>query len=157
VSPIRGRAAAVRQHQRRPSATLSNITGGMTVRSIINPRDFVAHPVPVKDPQDRMDRLASVTAGQMAVALAFLGGFDPETFDAILDAAEPSSGDLVGPDEAEPRCAECNASIGIFLEHGLGWQHYRGDGTTAGGQEVFFPGHKPVVSWRLIEDGLILC
>jgi hypothetical protein len=128
----------------------------MTVRSIINPRDFVAHPVPVNDPQERIDRLASVTAEQMAVALAFLSGFAPETFDAILDAAEPSSDDLVGPDEAEPRCAECDASIGIFLKHGLGWQHYRGQGATAGEQEVFFPGHKPVVSWRLLEDGLIL-
>jgi hypothetical protein len=73
-----------------------------------------------------------------------------------MDAAEPSSGDLAGPDEAEPRCAECGAPIGIFLAHGLGWQHYRGDGITAGEQEVFFPGHKPVVSWRLLEDALIL-
>jgi hypothetical protein len=31
------------------------------MRSIIHPRDFVAHPVPVNGPQDRMDRLATVT------------------------------------------------------------------------------------------------
>jgi hypothetical protein len=122
----------------------------------MNPRDFVAHPVPVNDPQDRADRLASVTAEQMAFALAFLSGFAPATFDAILDAAEPCSGDLTGPDEAEPCCAQCGASIGIFLAHGLAWQHYRGDGITAGEQAVFFPGHEPVVSWRLLEDGLIL-
>jgi hypothetical protein len=36
-----------------------------------------------------MDRLASITAEQMDFALSFLAGFAPETFDAILDAAEP--------------------------------------------------------------------
>jgi hypothetical protein len=128
----------------------------MTMRSIINPRDFVAHPVPVNGTQDRMDRLASITAEQMAFAMSFLAGFTPETFDAILDAAEPCSSDLLGPDEAEPRCAECGALIGIFLKHGLNWQHYRGDGTTAGKQEIFCLGHDPVVSWRLIEDGMVL-
>ena len=129
----------------------------MTVRSIINPRDFVVHPVPVNGRQDRMDRLAATSAEDMAFALAFLIGFAPETFDAILDAAEPCSDDLVGPDEAEPRCAECGARIGIFLKHGLTWQHYRGDGTTVGKQEIYSPGHEPVVSWRLLEDGLVLC
>jgi hypothetical protein len=129
----------------------------MTVRSIINPRDFVVHPVPVNGRQDRMDRLAATRAEQMGFALAFLIGFAPQTFDAILDAAEPCSGDLLGADEAEPRCAQCDARIGIFLKHGLTWQHYRGDGITAGEQEVFFPGHAPMVSWRLLEDGLTLC
>jgi hypothetical protein len=104
-----------------------------------------------------MDRLAATSAEQMAFALAFLIGFAPETFDAVLDAAEPCSDDLIGPDEAEPRCAECDSPIGIFLSHGLTWQHYRGDGITAGEQKVFFPGHLPVVSWRLLEDGLLLC
>ncbi len=49
----------------------------------------------------------------------------------------PCSGDLIGPDEAEPKCGECGARIGIFLTHGLNWQHYRGDGTTVGEREVF--------------------
>jgi hypothetical protein len=129
----------------------------MTVRSIINPCDFVAHPVPVNGPQDRTDRLATVTAEQMSFALSFLIGFAPEIFDAILDAAEPCSSDLVGSDEAEPVCAQCHSPIGIFLRHGLTWQHYRGDGTTVGEQEIYSPGHDPVPCWRLLEDGLILC
>ncbi|HEX3957495.1 MAG TPA: hypothetical protein VHZ03_12830 [Trebonia sp.] len=94
------------------------------MRSIINPRDFVVHPVPVNGPQDRMDRLAATSAEQMAFALAFLIGFAPETFDAVLDAAEPCSDNLIGPDEAEPICAQCGSPIGIFLNHGLTWQHY---------------------------------
>jgi hypothetical protein len=104
-----------------------------------------------------MDRLAAASVEQMGFALAFLIGFAPETFDAVLDAAEPCSDDLIGPEEAEPRCAECGAPIGIFLKHGLTWLHYLGDGVTAGEQEVFFPGHSPVVSWRLLEDGMVLC
>ncbi len=124
---------------------------------IMNPRDFVAHPVPVSGPQDRKDRLATVTAEQMAFALSFLIGFAPEIFDAVLDAAEPCTDDLVSPDdEAEPFCAQCGSAVGIFLEHGLEWQHFRGDGTTAGQQEIFDPGHAPAVSWRLIEDGLVI-
>ena len=61
----------------------------MTVRSIINPRDFVAQPVPVNGPRDRLDRLSVASVEQMAFALAFLIGFAPETFDAVLDAADP--------------------------------------------------------------------
>lgn len=127
------------------------------MRSIINPRDFVVHPVPVNGTQDRLDRLATLTAEQMAFSLSFLIGFAPETFDAILDAAEPCSGDLVGPDEAEPVCARCHSPIGIFLKHGLTWQHYRGDSTTVGEQEIYSSDHDAVLSWRLLEDGLILC
>ncbi len=130
--PASRRVAAVREHHGAPQPPIQ-ASGGMTVRS-----------------------MARGTAEQMAFALSFLIGFAPETFGAILDAAEPCSGDLIGPDEAEPRCAGCGARIGIFLTHGLNWQHYRGDGTTAGDQEIFSPRHEPVISWRLLEDGLIL-
>ena len=69
----------------------------------------------------------------------------------------PGGNDLLGPDEAEPTCAQCGATIGIFLKHGLTWQHYQGDSTTVGQQEIYSPGHDPVPCWRLLEDGLILC
>lgn len=125
---------------------------------IMTPRGFTVRPVPVSGPLDRMDRLATVTAEQMTRALSFLIGFAPEVFDAALDAAEPEGGDLASAeDETEPFCAQCGGAVGIFLEHGLDWQHYAGDRTTAGRQQVFDPGHAPAVSWRLIEDGLILC
>lgn len=42
----------------------------------------------------------------------------------------------------------------------IAWERgcaYQGDGATVGEQVVFFPGHDPVVSWRLLEDSLILC
>jgi hypothetical protein len=128
----------------------------MTMFPIMNPRDFVVDPVPVSGPQDRMDRLATLDAEQMNLALSFLIGFAPQVFDAVLDAAEPCAGNLVDPDEAEPFCTQCGATIGIFLRDGLHWQHYAGDGTTAGQQQVYDPGHPPVPSWRLAEDGLVI-
>jgi hypothetical protein len=110
----------------------------------MNPRVFVADHVPDNGLDDRLDRLVFTTDEQRMVALAFLSGFAPETFDAIMDAAGADSGELARADESEPRCARCDATIGIFLKHGLAWQHYRGDGVTVGEQEIFFPGHEPV-------------
>ena len=54
--------------------------------------------------------------------------------------------------EAEPVCAICDGTIGIFLERGLVWRHYAGDGTTVGQQRIYDPGHAPVVTWRSAED-----
>jgi hypothetical protein len=54
--------------------------------------------------------------------------------------------------EAEPLCAICGGSIGIFLDLGLDWQHFAGDDTTAGEQQIYDPGHVPVVNWHLSED-----
>jgi hypothetical protein len=114
------------------------------MRSTLNPHIFVARHVHGNGLDDRLDRLIFSTDEQRVIALAFLSGFAPETFEAIMDAAEPGSGELTGAEEPAPRCARCNATIGIFLSHGLAWQHYRGDGVTVGKQEIFFPGHEPV-------------
>jgi hypothetical protein len=46
-------------------------------------------------------------------------------------------------------CRQCGALVGIFLDHGLEWQHFRGAGTTAGAQEIYDPGHPAEVTWRL--------
>jgi hypothetical protein len=54
--------------------------------------------------------------------------------------------------QAEPVCAVCRGSIGIFMERGLDWLHYVGDGTTAGAQRIYDPGHTPAVAWHLSED-----
>jgi hypothetical protein len=52
------------------------------------------------------------------------------------------------PDEPEPYCTSCGGSVGIFLGHGDGWHHYRGDGTAASPNELFDAGHAPVIGWR---------
>lgn len=116
--------------------------------------------------QERLERLTGYTASQLAAGMIWLSGYDPRTFDAVLDAVDPA-GDPPpdGSDDPEPFCAACGAPIGIFLRLGLDWRHYRQAGTAtradshdlggaaAFGQfEVFDPGHEPVVAWRLTGD-----
>jgi hypothetical protein len=118
-------------------------------------------------PQERLERLTGFTASQLAAGMTWLAGYDPRTFDAVLDAVEPGT-DQDGNDDPEPFCATCGISIGIFLRLGLDWRHYRQAGTTAadgrhdhddatvsGWFEVFDPDHEPVVAWRLTGDTAI--
>jgi hypothetical protein len=112
----------------------------------------------------RTQRLRTFSPKQMAVGLSWLSGYDPRTFDAVLDAAEPRPGDedLHGR-EPEPVCGQCGSAIGIFLRLGLDWRHYRetrdpgpgdeqGSAMRFGRIELFDPGHAPVVTWRLLDE-----
>jgi hypothetical protein len=81
----------------------------------------------------RMELLGAFSPEQLATGLVWLSGYDPRTFDAVLNAAEPCRGDdLDGGDEPEPVCGRCGEKIGIFLRLGLDWRHYREP-----------PGHQP--------------
>ena len=118
-------------------------------------------------PRERLERLTGFTASQLAAGMTWLAGYDPRTFDAVLDAVEPGPG-LDDSDDPEPFCATCGILIGIFLRLSLDWRHDRQTGTTAadgqqehgdtaasGWFEVFDPGHEPVVAWRLTGDTAI--
>jgi hypothetical protein len=118
-------------------------------------------------PDERLERLTGFTASQLTAGMIWLAGYDPRTFDVVLDAVEPGPG-LDDSDDPEPFCATCGIPIGIFLRLGLNWRHYRQAGTTAadgqqdhgdatafGWFEVFDPGHEPVVAWRLTGDAAI--
>jgi hypothetical protein len=79
---------------------------------------------------------------------------DPLMFGMAMDAADLTVGLAPGagaPEDEEPVpvCRQCGALVGIFLDHDLEWQHFRGDGTTAGAQEIYDPGHSAEVTWRL--------
>ncbi len=69
-----------------------------------------------------------------------------------MDVAQSDDDHPGATGEAEPVCAICDGKIGIFMERGLAWRHYTGDGTTVGQQQIYDPGHAPVVTWRLSED-----
>lgn len=99
-------------------------------------------------PRERLDRLAAVGADRRTEALQLLAGYDPQTFDVILDAVEPCVPDAA--EDSVPFCVRCGQETGIFLRYGLGWQHYRdhGDDMTYGRFEVFDAGHAPVLAWR---------
>ena len=112
-----------------------------------------AHVHPDEAARQRRDRLARATAGQAEAALGYLSMIDPLMFEIAMDAADRIAGtapqDEATEDEAAPVCRRCGAQMGIFLDHGLDWQHFHGDGTTAGAQEIYDPGHLPEGAWRL--------
>ena len=100
--------------------------------------------------RSRLDRVAAATCEQMKTALSVLSDVSPDAFDYAMDAAE--SGDEnwnAAAREDAPMCAICGDSVGIFVGLGLDWRHFAGDGSTAGQQRVYDPGHVPVVTWQL--------
>ena len=122
------------------------------MRSIIAEDAQSALPISAIGPRPRLDRVAAATFEQLSAALIFLSVFEPDAFDHSMDVAQSDDDNPGATGEAEPICAICDGKIGIFMERGLAWQHYIGDGTTVGQQEIYDPGHAPVVTWHLSED-----
>ena len=122
------------------------------MRSIIAEDGQSPLPIPALGPHPRLDRIAAATLEQLSAALIFLSVLDADAFDHAMDVAQCDDENPGATGEAEPVCAICGGNIGIFLEKGLAWQHYTGDGTTIGQQQIYDPGHAPAVTWRLSED-----
>ena len=106
----------------------------------------------------REERLAEASAEQLNAALAYLSSVDPVTFSAVMDAADILTGTAPtnmpdGASEAVPVCGRCDAQIGVFLHRGEDWTHFLGDGTTAGAQEVYDPGHPAQLAWHFPDQG----
>jgi hypothetical protein len=110
-----------------------------------------AHPDPHPDAaaRRRRDRLARATVEDMESALAFLSMIDPEAFEIALTAATPPADEIPEDEEPVSVCRECGAPVGIFLAHGLQWQHFRGDAATTGDQEIYDSGHPAEAGWLL--------
>jgi hypothetical protein len=106
-----------------------------------------AHPDPDSAARQRADRLARATSEQMETALAYLSMIDSEAFEIALTAVTTAADDIHEDDEAVPVCRRCGGLVGIFLSHGLQWQHFRGDGVTSGAQQIYDPGHTAEVAW----------
>jgi hypothetical protein len=116
-----------------------------------------AHVHPDEAARKRRDRLASATARQAEAALTYLSMIDPLMFEIAMDAADLTAGETPGaepPEDEEPIpvCRRCTGQVGIFLNRGLEWQHFRGDGTTSGAQEIYDPGHPAEVTWLLPDE-----
>jgi hypothetical protein len=124
---------------------------------IITQSGAPAHAHPDDAARKRRDRLGRATAEQAEAALAYLSAIDPLMFEIAMDAADLITGvaprdEAAGDDEAVPVCRLCGAQAGIFPDHGSEWQHFRGDWTTSGTQEVYDPGHPAEVTWRLASE-----
>lgn len=121
---------------------------------IITQPGALAQVHPDEAARQRRDRLASATAEQAQAALAYLSMIDPMMFDIAMEAADLAVGavpraESAGKHESVPVCRHCGAQAGIFLSRGTHWVHFRGDGITAGAQEVYDPGHPAEVTWGL--------
>ena len=88
---------------------------------------------------------------QSVAAIALLSMLDPEAFGIAFTAVPIASDD--GDDDPIPVCRECGGLVGIFPDHGLRWQHFRGDDITSGAQQIYEPGHDPAVTWILPGEG----
>jgi hypothetical protein len=131
---------------------------------IITQPGLPAHVHPDEAARKRAARLAGATVEQAEAALAFLSVIDPLMFGIVMDAgdqivdAPAGSRDVPAreapeDEEAIPVCRRCAAPVGVFPDRGPQWQHFRGTGTTAGGQQIYDPGHPAEVSWCLPDEG----
>jgi hypothetical protein len=81
--------------------------------------------------------------------LAFELAFTTVAPPAATTEAAPSAAECPEADEPIPVCCECGSLIGIFPDHGLQWQHFRGGLTTSATQQIHDPGHPPAATWLL--------
>jgi hypothetical protein len=137
------------------------------MQSIIPERPRGTLPLPPADPEKprlrsrgRLTRLAALSPGQRRLALAFLAGYRPSVFDAVLSAIEHcadeqrlgefrAARDSCGP---EPYCVRCGDPVGIFLAHGKEYRHYRGVVTVTSKPRPYRADHAPVIGWRAASD-----
>ena len=108
--------------------------------------------------RDRLARLAALDSEQLPMAMAFLSGYHPRVFDAILDAVEPCSEPGIGGGDAagrEPFCVKCGTPVGVFLAHGKEYRHYRGILTSTSKPKPYKADHAPVVAWRPVADAAV--
>jgi hypothetical protein len=103
----------------------------------------------------RAASLKALDPEQLPMALAFLIGYHPRVFDAILAAVEPCASPGQTPTQ-EPFCVKCDAPVAIFLAHGKDYMHYRGAVTATSKPRPYKADHKPVVGWRPATDILTL-
>lgn len=134
------------------------------MRFSIPARPYGALPLPASGLEERraqaperLARLAALDPEQLPLALAFLSGYHPRAFDAILDAVQPCAEHGTGDDTPgqEPFCVKCGAPVGIFLAHGKGYRHYRGVLTATSKPRPYKADHIPVVAWRPAADTAI--
>jgi hypothetical protein len=125
---------------------------------IITQPGVPTHVHPDEAARKRGERLARATAEQAEAALAFLSVIDPLMFEIAMDAGAQTVGGA--PEEEDPEdeepipvCRRCADLVGIFPDRGgLEWQHFRGDWTTSGAQEIYDPGHPAEVTWCLPDE-----
>lgn len=99
--------------------------------------------------------LVSATGSQSSgVARTPLGALQAAAAEFGIDAGD-DEGDQADEDEDdnEAYCSACGGKLGIFLGHGDGWHHFRGNGMPESPNELYDAGHEPVAAWRAAGGG----
>jgi hypothetical protein len=141
------RAAAV---QRTPATALGHSNHqreGMAMGVILTDRIRGASGF---SPQERLERLATVSTERKNWALTYLSSYAPFVFDAVLDQVEPITDETGadGRDETEPYCARCGQEIDAVALLALGWRHSDSDSPADTVRAVAAGEHEPLVAWR---------
>jgi hypothetical protein len=115
---------------------------------------------PAPDPahEDRVDMVDVMTDTERAQLLAYIAGYAPGVFDAVVaDRSEAFADELwdrIDARDAEEfanlpdaYCTACGGGVARFYGH-EGPRHFRGDGTAGSPVELVDAGHEPVVAWR---------
>ena len=127
------------------------------MKSSITEHPYGALSIPASGPEERsararqnLARIAALDPGQPPLALAFLAGYYPWVFEAVLEAVEPCDGSGIGDEtpDREPFCVKCGVPVGVFLAHGREYRHYRGVLTASSKPRPYKTDHAPVVGWR---------
>jgi ribosomal protein S27AE len=122
---------------------------------------IIQHPhgalsIPASGPEERrararqdLARIAALDPEQPPLALAFLAGYYPAVFEAVLEAVGPcDSPEAEETPDQDPFCVKCGALVGVFLAHGREYRHYRGVRTATSKPRPYKTDHSPVVGWR---------
>jgi hypothetical protein len=109
--------------------------------------------LPDLDTEERLELLDAMGPDDMSTSLAWIAAAYPQVFDfaivrdralaALLTARLAEGQDH----EGEPSCRTCGAVVGVFLGHGEGWHHFRGQGTADSPVELYDAGHEAVPAW----------
>ena len=126
------------------------------MKSSITEHPYGALSIPASGPEERshrarqdLARIAALDPEQPPLALAFLAGYYPRVFEAVLEAVEPCDGPGTEDETPgqEPFCVKCGTSVAIFLAHGKGYLHYRGILTATSKPRPYKTDHAPVIGW----------
>ncbi len=143
--------AARRRRDRLARATAEQMEAALAFLSVIDPEAFeIAFTAVAAAGPAALTTLAAPTTPASPAAATTLAAQAATAAPVPVVAGERSEdhpGNASEDGEAVPVCRECGGLAGVFLDRGLGWQHFRGDWITPGAQEIYDPGHAAVVTW----------
>jgi len=135
-------AAARQRRDRLAAASAADMEAALTFLGMIDPQAFEIAFTAVAIRADETPEIPETPeTPEDAEILETPGSASAPADEVSEDASVPED------DEPFPVCRGCGASVGIFLAHGLRWQHFRGDAATSGTQEIYDPGHPAQATW----------